>query len=69
MNEPIYVDMKWLEKKTNLKQATLRNKLLLPNQEELKAFVKFPERKGERWLFVRTLMEDWLTNNVGKWTG
>lgn len=50
MNEPICVDTKWLEKKINLKQTSLRNKLLLPNQEELKAFVKFLKCKGERWL-------------------
>lgn len=60
-----WVDLNWLKEKTGYRDpTTLKKRILIPYRDEIEQFAYYPSKKGERWKFSKTHMEEWLRNHV-----
>lgn len=60
-------DMSWFTSQVSYSADVCKEKLYL-FKNELERYVRYPETKGEKWLFQKTGILNWLENNWERWT-
>ncbi|WP_373750133.1 DUF771 domain-containing protein [Jeotgalibaca porci] len=61
----IWVGWKYIAKHTPYKNLeTIKKHILIPHREEIEQFARYPEAKGQLWLFSEKHLKEWLENNV-----